>query len=307
MPAPAAPIGVSHVFHLNVNCSELGRSLAFYRDLVGLQTTVRTTSPVQPGAAFGLDEVAWDAWILTGDRGYDGVVLDLLEWQTPPPTGAPPPSANHLGFTRLGFTTTDIDAAHARLVEGGADVFGPPHDIGVEGAPPLRAFCAADPDGTMFELISGNGDRLSFVAIGCRDLERSIAFYSEVLGFRPLARFAPGPSDGEALRLGPSIEWEMAYLDDPRGTGAFALDLVQWTDPPVQGPPAVSANQLGIFRMALITDDIDRDYTALGERGVECLSPPATLDMGPGIPELRALLFPDPDGTMIELIEQVQV
>jgi hypothetical protein len=25
--------------------------------------------------------------------------------------------------------------------------------------------------------------------------------------------------------------------------------------------------------------------------------------MGPGIPSLRALLFPDPDGTMLELIE----
>jgi len=25
--------------------------------------------------------------------------------------------------------------------------------------------------------------------------------------------------------------------------------------------------------------------------------------MGPGLPALRALLFPDPDGTMLELIE----
>jgi catechol 2,3-dioxygenase-like lactoylglutathione lyase family enzyme len=303
MPTTSSPIGVSHVFHLNVNCSDLDRSLAFYRDGLGLSSTVRTTSPEQPGDAFGLDRVAWDAWILTGDRGYDGVAVDLLEWHTPGPTGAPPPVANHLGFTRLGFATSDIDAAYERLVAAGADCFGPPHDIALEGAPSVRAFVATDPDGTMFELVSGDGDRLSFVAIGCTDLDRSVAFYSEVLGFRPLARFAPGPSDGATLRLGPSIEWELAYLDDPRDTGAFALDLVQWTSPPAQGRTATSANQLGIYRMALITDDIDRDHAALIELGVECVTPPATLDMGPDLPALRALLFPDPDGTMLELIE----
>jgi glyoxylase I family protein len=307
MPIPSSPIGVSHVFHLNVNCSDLERSLAFYRDGLGLSASTRTTSPEQPGAAFGLERVAWDAWILTGDRGYDGVAVDLLQWQTPRPTGTPPPVANHLGFTRLGFTTTDIDGAHERLVAAGADCFGPPHDIALEGAPSVQAFVATDPDGTMFELVSGDGDRLSFVAIGCSDLDRSVAFYSEVLGFCPLARFAPGMSDGSALRLGPAIEWEMAYLDDPRGRGAFALDLVQWTSPPVEGPPATAANQLGIYRMALMTDDIDRDHAALTDLGVECVSPPATLHMGPGLPELRALLFADPDGTMLELIEAPSV
>ena len=30
------PIGVSQAFHVNVNCSDLERSLAFYRDRLGL-------------------------------------------------------------------------------------------------------------------------------------------------------------------------------------------------------------------------------------------------------------------------------
>jgi hypothetical protein len=52
-----------------------------------------------------------------------------------------------------------------------------------------------------------------------------------------------------------------------------------------------------------MTDDIDRDHAALVEQGVHCWSPPADLDMGPGMPDLRALLFDDPDGTVLELIE----
>jgi catechol 2,3-dioxygenase-like lactoylglutathione lyase family enzyme len=78
---------------------------------------------------------------------------------------------------------------------------------------------------------------------------------------------------------------------------------MQLLDPPPSGPPASEANQLGMYRLALYTDDIDRDYADLVARGVRCLTPPATLEMGPGIPTLRALMFEDPDGTVLELIE----
>ena len=64
------------------------------------------------------------------------------------------------------------------------------------------------------------------------------------------------------------------------------------------------ANELGIFRMVLLTDDIDRDYAALVDAGVPCYSPPVGLEMGSGLPsDLRALFFEDPDGTCVELIE----
>ena len=297
-------IGVSRVFHVNVNCSNLERSLAFYRDLLGLTQGAHTRPDApQPGGAFGLDAAQWDAWILSDERGFDGMALDLLEWQVPRPTGAPYPVANHLGFQRFGFVTRDLDAAYQRLVAAGADCFGPPHDVDVGGTDGVRAFVCADPDGTPVELVSGPGERFAFLAINCSDLERSTKFYADVLGFRPLAKFAPGPRDESALRLGPDAEWEMAYLDDPRGAFAFGIDLVEWKQPKPEGAAYAAANNLGIYRMALFTDDIDRDYEGLREHGVQCVSPPAKLEMGPGIPDLRALLFPDPDGAMLELIE----
>lgn len=296
-------IGVSRVFHLNVNCSDLDRSLAFYRDLLGLtQSTHTAPEAPQPGEAFGLEQAQWDAWILTGDRGYDGVVLDLLEWQVPPPAGSPP-VASALGFSRLGFVCPDLDDAHRRLVEAGVDCFGPPHDVDVAGAPPVRAFVCADPDGTIVELVSGNESRLAFVAVGCSDLGASTEFYADVLGFRPLARFELGPQSGEALRLDGQISWDMGYLDDPCGELAFALDLVEWKEPRATTGPLAGANHLGIYRLAMLTDDIDADYDELCTRGVHCFTPPATLDMGPELPSLRALLFSDPDGAALELIE----
>ena len=85
------PIGVSQAFHVNVNCSDLERSLGFYRDLLGLTASTRTKPEApQDGAAFGLDLAQWDAWILHDERGFGaGLVVDLLEWQVPRPTGRP--------------------------------------------------------------------------------------------------------------------------------------------------------------------------------------------------------------------------
>jgi catechol 2,3-dioxygenase-like lactoylglutathione lyase family enzyme len=297
-------IGVSRVFHLNVNCSNLERSLVFYRDLLGLQTVVRTTPDgPQPGEAFGLDAAQWDAWILADSRGLDGVAIDLLEWQVPLPVGKPYEKANVPGFGRLGMTTSDIDGVYRRLVDAGVECYGEPHDVDVEGIPSMKAFVCEDPDGTLIELISGDADRISVGIVNCVDLEQSVEFYEQVLGFKSLARFGSGVRDGSGLRLGNKVDWEMVYLDDPRGAFQFAVDLVKWHSPTSDGRAYETANHLGIYRMALLTDDIDAAYAELMDLGVKCLSPPATLTMGPGIPDLRALLFPDPNGAMLELIE----
>ena len=71
----------------------------------------------------------------------------------------------------------------------------------------------------------------------------------------------------------------------------------------MSGSPYPAANHLGIFRLALTTEHLDDDYRELQDRGVRCWSPPLGLAMGPGLPDLRALLFADPDGSTLELIE----
>ena len=71
-----------------------------------------------------------------------------------------------------------------------------------------------------------------------------------------------------------------------------------------QGAAPPSANTVGIWRMALATEDIDADVAWLRRAGVPCLSGPVELAMGPPLPSLRFMLFSDPDGTTLELIER---
>ena len=299
------PIGVSQAFHVNVNCSDLERSLAFYRDRLGLTASTHTRpGAAQDGSAFRLDAARWDAWILHDDRGFGaGLAVDLLEWQVPPPTGTPHTAAD-LGLNRLGLYVSDLDGLYGRLeADGVTGHGGPPHDTAVEGGAPVRTVVVDDPDGMLVELVQTGVDRVGFVAIGVSDLARSSAFYTDVLGFRPMFDRGPLRQPGEQLGLDGSIELAASYLDDPRGTGAFMLELVQLVDPPPRRPPSDQANRLGMFRLALLTDDIARDHADLVARGITCWTPPAALEMGPGIPPLQALLFEDPDGTVLELIQ----
>lgn len=299
------PIGVTQAFHVNVNCSNLERSLAFYRDHLGLIPSTHTQPETpQDGAAFGLDTAQWDAWILHDERGFGaGLVVDLLEWQVPPPTGRPNRAAD-LGFNRIGFYVADVDALYGALeADGVVGHGGAPHETVVDGSPAVRTVVIDDPDGMLVELVHTGVNRVGFVAIGVSDLARSKAFYTEVLGFRPMFDRGPLRQPGDQLGLEGEIELAAAYLDDPRGTGAFMIELVQLIDPAPSGAASHQANRLGMFRFALLTDDIERDHADLVASGVKCWTPPATLTMGPGIPPLKALMFEDPDGAVLELIQ----
>ncbi|HEV8295814.1 MAG TPA: VOC family protein [Acidimicrobiales bacterium] len=296
------PIAPSRIYHVNINCSILDRSLAFYCDLVGLKQSTRTapTTP-QPGGAFGLDQVQWDAWILQGDKGNEGVVLDLLEWKVPTPVGEPARDATTAGFNRLCIATADLDAMHARLVAAGADCWTAPTDLHLGDGATARMFVCGDPDGTQIEFVAGSSTRLSHIAINCADFARSQHYYRDVIGLQPARELNPPRQPGVLFRIAGEMELRTELLRDP--VSGFMVELIDWLHPTTHVEPARVANQLGIFRMAWVTKDIAQDYRILGGAGVSCYSPPGDLSMGPGLPDLQALFWGDPDGACLELIQ----
>jgi hypothetical protein len=67
------------------------------------------------------------------------------------------------------------------------------------------------------------------------------------------------------------------------------------------------ANMLGMWRCALFVSDIDAACASLTASGIETMSPPVDMEMGPGMPALRFVCFRGPDGEVLELIEQPQL
>jgi len=297
------------VVHVNVNCSDLERSLRFYRDLVGLSPLTHTSPTPQEGAGFGLPgRVRWDAWLLHDDRGLAAPAIDLLEWKEPKPVGRPYAEANHLGMFRLCLTAPDLDAMHARLVAAGVPCLSPPVGVPIDPAAGLsvRFFCSRDPDGTAIEFIEQPGPvRMLHVNVNCSDLERSAAWYRRVLGLATLGRSSPGPVDGSGFALPGRVEWRAEFLQVAGQESPFVIDLLEWRTPRPTGRPHPGANHLGLFRLAFLVEDARACHAELVREGVDT-GPPVWLEMGPEVPieGLWAVFFRDPDGTCLELIER---
>lgn len=126
-PAPAAaarPVALSYVM---VNVTDMSRSVAFYRDALGLECLLETPfwSEFQTG----------------------GIKIALHGGGT----GAPAAPAT-AGTASLGFHVTDLDATHALLVSRGVTFTLPPTDRPQER---LRLAVATDPDGLPLNFAQG--------------------------------------------------------------------------------------------------------------------------------------------------------
>lgn len=279
-------VGSGRVYHANINCSALDRSLGLYRDVLGL-VPVAYTAPdaVQDGGAFGLASAQWEAWMLgsTDTPGRSGVVVDLLQWKVPRPVRRSEGTvgAGKTGFRAAVFARRDPLEQCRRLEAAGVSVSATNGESG-SGQP---VALAVDHDGVALEVVGADRDAFAGVIVGCSDISASLPFYRDILGFTVEAEPAEGPDGARAV------------LADAGGFRVHLRALGGGT-----GTGRRPANGLGIFRVALLTTDVAADYAELRSAGVYCWSPPADLELGSGLGSVKAMLFADPDGAAWELI-----
>ncbi|WP_066517538.1 VOC family protein [Curtobacterium ammoniigenes] len=131
------------------------------------------------------------------------------------------------------------------------------------------------------------------------DLDRSIAFYHDLLGFP----FSSEPSpwfDGDELAQGvgvPNAKLRQCCLQ----VGPDTLELLEYANrEPSDGP--VHQNHLGAMHVAFRVDDVTKTVASLEAAGVEFLSGPHVVDDGV-LAGWRWVYFHDPDGIPLELVE----
>ncbi len=128
-----------------------------------------------------------------------------------------------------------------------------------------------------------------------KDLERSMRFYREVIGFE-LVRLVE--------RTGAPISQVVGYKDAHLRAallslgGDHLLELVEYHNPPASDRPTEERAVLGAGHVAFTVDDINETYRDLTSKGAVALNPPAWV-----APDRAACYMQDPDGNWIELIQ----
>ncbi len=143
-------------------------------------------------------------------------------------------------------------------------------------------------------------EKLFHVNICVKDMDRSVAFYQD-LGFKTVNDFImedPAAGDALGVKANKLRGVFMRLGDDPNSP---VLDLVQFIDPPTQGEPYPTLNNIGICRIAFTVEDIDKAYQQLKEKNVEFVAPLHKLNGADGN-EIGVVCFKDPDGAILELI-----
>ncbi len=293
-------VSANRIFHCNVNCSSLDTSLRFYESL-GLTKVIRTVpSKHQNGNAFGLDVVAWDAWMMHSDDGMEGLSLDLLQWLTPLPTGQAQDVNGDIGFNRLVFYSRDVDAAVKQSIAAGGSLVSEPITFDT-GHHPVTVAMVRDPDGLPVQLVQGEKNSIAQIVVNCADLEESVAYYRDVMGLEilmpPMEQSWPGPLFGQDG----DINVRAALLRDPGSV--FVVALVQWPGVDAATKRERKANELGLFRMAWSTPDCASDEGVIRAAGSVPFVATEELSVGDDLPLLLVLFWPGPNGECLELIE----
>ena len=140
--------------------------------------------------------------------------------------------------------------------------------------------------------------RTSHMGLCVTDLDRSLRFWCDGLGFELAERFdltdtlAPGLAEALEVSAPVDLVSQMIVL------GEWKFELLHYASPKTHGSPSATRGQLGFTHMSFWVDDVDAEAARLVEYGGTILP---TTRTNPGIP---IQFVADPDGARVELMGQ---
>ena len=147
---------------------------------------------------------------------------------------------------------------------------------------------------TTFKVIATN--HTSFTV---SDIDRSLAFFRDALGFEVTSKGPRSPSLIQAITGVEGAEVLIAYV---RGPG-HSIELIEYIKPETRSSVRPQPCDTGFSHIAYDVDDIDAAIQAARDHSVEPIGPVVAIDQGPNSGS-RVAYLRDPDGITIEFIEK---
>jgi glyoxylase I family protein len=226
--------------HVQFTCSNMDRTLQFYCDLIGFQRIVRRT--MEGGSEIAFIEC------------NGGAQLEIVQpaGDVAGPTRAVPRS--EAGIKHFALNVDSVDAIYDRLHGAGFEFSAVPREATFKTL--LNRLCVVrDPDDVHVEFNErapgrpkSPGVGFEHVNITCSDLERTLHFYRDLVGFRLVHR-QDMPTGGE-----------IAFLECEGGQQVEVVRPAGDVETPAR---AIPRSEVGIKHFALVVDNVDDMHARL--------------------------------------------
>jgi lactoylglutathione lyase len=134
----------------------------------------------------------------------------------------------------------------------------------------------------------------SHLGICVTDLDKSLTFYCDGLGFERGESFPIDATFGAALEVPGDLALTSQFI---RREGV-AIELLHYTTPAPTGEPSQRRNQVGLTHLSFYVEDVDTTATTLVAAGGTVIESTRTTNEG-----IDLLFLHDPDGVRIELMK----
>jgi glyoxylase I family protein len=132
------------------------------------------------------------------------------------------------------------------------------------------------------------------------NLERSLAFWRDVLGFEPSHTAHQTGELAKEITGVANAEIKLAVVKAP---GGHKIELLEYLAPPERKPRVdLRPCDVGSGHVALIVDDLDALLQQIAAAGWKAAGNPQMLKTGPNTGK-RVVYVRDPDGTTIEFMQ----
>jgi catechol 2,3-dioxygenase-like lactoylglutathione lyase family enzyme len=307
--------------HVGVHVTDLERSLGFYRDRLGFEVVevTRVDSP-HAGQILGRDGAEGDRALLR--LPWSPAYLELLQYDDSVQGKPVDPLHGNVGTFHLAFYTHDIDSLWTSIKEGGSELQSSDGAItSIEGGvfDGGKVIYATDPDGIRVEFLSGPAyldgsyrdadavpndrpaNETSHAGIHVSDLERSCAFWVDVLGFDVVAKWVANDPGTRHVIGEPTADLNMAMLRLPGFNGYF--EVIEYQNTP--GRHSVDPDHFNprTCHIAVYVDDLEATWSALEASGAGLVST-GIVEIPEGrLAGAKVIYCTDPDGIRVEVIE----
>lgn len=134
---------------------------------------------------------------------------------------------------------------------------------------------------------------VSHIGMCVSDLERSLRFYCDGLGFERGDGVDIDSRFADALEVPGAVEVRSQFVRTP----GLSIELLGYSTPGVHGSPSTARNQLGITHLSFVVPDVETASETLVRCGGTLLEGTRTKALG-----VDLVFVADPDGVRVELM-----